>query len=231
MRRCALLLPALFAAGAAQAQVTNSFDVHVGDVALLQDRHIQTDVGITAAQRTKMQAAANAHSQRLQEYQKQLQALGQTNPDRAKLIGFLNTLKKDVFAVLTPAQGHRLTQLTLQRIGPIALTDPIVGKQVGLTDAEKKRMVDAFNAGKAKFNTAQQAARTAAMPIAAQYKGKQMTPALQKEAEGKMEPIKSRLMTQANTISKQTDAAMLAVLTPAERAKWTALKGKTFVAK
>ena len=231
MKRSLFLLPALFAAAVASAQ--DAFDTHVADVGLLQARQVQDDVKITAAQRTKMNAAADAHRKRLEAYQKQLQALGGGQPDRARMQGFFDTLKKDVFAVLSPAQIARLRQLTLQRLGLISLTDNDVAKRVGLSPAQVGGLKKAFQSGRAKFVALQ---KSAAAPILAPYKNRKAkdqaeAAALRKEVEGKLKVASVKVKPQLEAIGKQTDVAMLAVLTAPQKAKWAALKGVPFKAK
>ena len=234
MKRSLFLLPAVLIAGAATAQ--DAFDFRVSDLRLLQAKQVQSDLGITAAQRARLNVAADAHKARLTEYQKQLQALGTTNPDKARLGAFLQTLKKEALAVLTPGQLARLRGITLQRLGLVSLTDDGVASRVGLSAAQVGRIKAAFQAGRTRFLAVQQSARAAAAPIAAQYKDrKPKTPteaaALQKEVEGKVLPIRARFLPQLQAVGKQTDADMLAVLSAPQRVKWAALKGRPFTAK
>ena len=235
MMRSLLLLPALLVASVAHA-APDAFDFRVADVGLLQAKQVQTEVGITAAQRTKLNAAAAAHAKRLQDYERQLKALGQVNPDKTKLRSYFETLKKGVVAALTPAQLQRLRQLTLQRLGLVSLTDDGVSKRVGLSPAQIAKLKTAFASGRAKFNALQQKARVAAGPIAAKYKDRKPktqaeAAALQKEIKAKLQPIEASYLPKFQAIGKQTDAAMLAVLTPVQKKTWAALKGKPFKAK
>lgn len=234
MKRSLFILPAFLIAGVASAQ--DAFDFRVSDLRLLQARQIQTDLGITPAQRTKLNVAADAHKARLVEYQKQLQALGTATPDKARLRGLLENLKKQALAVLTPPQLARLRELTLQRLGLIALTDDGVAGRVGLSPTQIGRLKTAFQNGRTKFLAVQQSARTAAGPVAAQYKGRKPktqaeATALKKEIEGKLTPIRARFLPQLQAVGKETDVQMLAVLTPPQKAKWNALKGRPFKAK
>lgn len=234
MKRSIVLLPLLLLAGAARAQ--DSFDTHVADIGLLQAKAVQNDVGITPAERTKMEAAATEYRGKINDYGKQLKALGQTSPDQAKMHGMMDVLKTQVFAVLTPAQIRRVRELTLQRLGPVSMTDTVVAKRVGLSDAEVGRIKAAYQAGRVKFQTLQQSAQQAAQPVVAQYKDRKPktqaeAAALQKEVTGKLAPVRARFVPQMQAVGKETDAAMQAVLTPAQKATWAALKGKPFVSK
>ncbi len=231
MKRSLLLLPALFLAGLASAQ--DAFDFHVADVGLLQAKSVQTDVGITAAERAKMNAAAAEHRGRLQAYEKQLKALGAVAPDKAKLRGFFEILKKEVISDITPAQLRRLRELTLQRIGLVSLTDDTVAKKVGLSGGQVGRLKSAFETGRTKFIALQQAT---AKPIVAPYQGKKPKDQAQAaqwnaDVQAKLKAAGERVKPQLVAIGKGTDAAMMAVLTPAQRATWNALKGKPFKGK
>ena len=231
MKRSLLLLPALLAAGIATAQ--DAFDFRVADVGLLQAKAIQTDVGITPAQRAKMNAAADAHKGRLVEYDKQLKALGAVAPDKARLRAFFETLKKQVVAALTPAQLRRLRELTLQRLGLVSVTDDAVAKRVGLSPAQIARLKSAFEAGRARFVAFQ---RSKADPILAPYRNRKPKDAAQaakwnQEVQAKLRAAGAQAQPQLVAIGKSTDAAMLAVLTPKQRATWNALKGRPFKGK
>ena len=234
MKRSFFLLPLVLVAGVASA-APDPFDFRVADVGLLQAKQVQTAVGITAAQRAKMNAAADAYKKRLETYQKQLKALGTVNPDKAKLRSYFESLKKDVVAALTPAQLRRVRELTLQRLGLVSLTDATVAKKVGLSTAQVDKVKAAFGAGRTKFAALQRKAQGEAAPIAAQYKNRKPksqaeAASLRKEVEGKLKPIQAKFVPQFQAVGKSTDAAMLAVLTPAQKQAWVALKGKPFKA-
>ena len=55
--------------------------------------------------------------------------------------------------------------------------------------------------------------------------------ALRKEVAAKLNPVRARFLPQFQAIGKETDVAMLAVLTPAQKSAWAALKGPAFKAK
>lgn len=231
MKRSLFLLSALLLSGTASAQ--DAFDFRVADVGLLQAKEVQTDVGITAAQRAKMNQAADAHKQRLIEYDKQLKALGSTTPDRARIRGFFEILKKDVIGDITPAQLRRLRELTLQRLGLLAVTDEQVAKRMGLSAAQVSKLKSAFEAGRTKFTLLQ---KSTADPILAPYRGKKPKDRAQAaqwnaDVQAKLKTASLRVKPQLEAIGKATDASMMAVLTPSQRAMWVALKGRPFKAK
>ena len=229
------LIP-LFVSGfalCASASAQLSFDKRAADIGILQAKQVQADVGITAAQRAKLNSAAERHRASLKEYEKQLKALGTTTPDKQKMLGFFETLKSDVFAVLSPAQIKRLRELTLQRLGLVALTDEQVAKKVGLSPTQVSKLKSAFQAGRSKFVALQQ---STAKPILAPYEGRKPksqaeATALRTEIEGKLKAASSRVKPRLVAIGRETDANMMAVLTAPQKAAWTALKGRPFKAK
>lgn len=231
MKRSLLLLPMLLVAGAASAQ--DAFDSRVADLGLLQAKQIQNDLKVTTAQRDKMNAAAKAHTARVEAYKKTMQGLGTVTPDKAREKALVDQLKKEVFAALSPAQVRRLRELTLQRVGLLSMTDPEVSKRVGLSGAQVEKLKGAFQAGRTKFQALQNQVRG---PILAPYQGKK--PKDQAEANqwrttimAKLKAAEPAAKPKLEAIGKATDAAMLAVLTPPQKAKWAALKGAAFKAK
>lgn len=207
----------------------DAFDFRVADVGLLQVKQVQTDIGITAAQRAKMNKAADAHRARLIAYQKELQSTG-GRPDQGRVTGFLRTLKTEVLANLSASQLRRLRELTLQRLGTAALVDDAVSLRVGLSREQVAKLRETFQNGRGKFVMLQQ---KTAEPILAPYrksnpKTDAEKAALRKELSGKLKAAGDKLKPQLLAIGKETDAAMLKILTPKQKATWAALKGKPF---
>lgn len=108
-----------------------------------------------------------------------------------------------VKSVLTPAQQKRLQELQLQRTGPAALAQKEVAAQVGISEATRakieKMIQDNRDRAREQFST---------------------RPSNQEEAQKRQEEMRK------NREKLQTD--ILALLTPAQRAKWEALLGKPF---
>lgn len=113
-------------------------------------------------------------------------------------------LQKKIAAILTPAQNTRVKEIQLQMQGTRALTSDEVVKELGLSE---KQVADI------------EAARESGRP---QGGGQQPggTPPTPEERQKMMEAI-----TKAR---EESNKKVLAVLTPAQKAKWEKMLGKKF---
>ena len=103
-------------------------------------------------------------------------------------------------SMLTPAQRVRWRQLTLQSIGPSAALQPKVVAGLGLTANQKARLQNALSDANA--------------PVAEKLQG----------GRGSIQmPEMTRLQNEAKA---RGNAALQAILTPAQRAKWRAMLGR-----
>jgi hypothetical protein len=225
---CALIVSSL----AAHAQ--DSFDARVADFMLLQPKQIQTAVGITSAQRDKLNAFAKESDQKIEAFFKGQQQKGidirTITPSNPVIAGYYAELKAKVFQILTPPQIRRLRELTLQRTSVAGLTNPIVAKRVGLSPTQSaaiKKLVSSFQASASA--TAQQTANA----VLSQYRGikpKDQADAsrLRQEIDGKMHAAEVMLEPRIKAAQKSLDANVMAQLTPTQKATWKGLLGKPF---
>jgi len=126
---------------------------------------------------------------------------------------------KAIDGVLTPAQAKRLRQIDMQERWPAVLLDPDVQKELGLTDAQKKKLGEVTadyerKSGRLKRGTSGGAAAKTIpgtdIPLAGQDPLTGVTPAM---------------------LRKEYALAMKTVLTPGQQTKWDELVGKPFPAK
>ncbi|HVT12695.1 MAG TPA: hypothetical protein VHE55_10550 [Fimbriimonadaceae bacterium] len=220
--------------GAAIAGAVDSFDYHCANIALLQDKSVQKEIGITATQRAQMNKFADAHRARISSYQK---ALNGAPPERKVLDGYMDDLKKQVIGVMTVAQVKRLRELNLQAAGLIGLLDKVVATKVGFSDAEFNKYKDTYLEGRKKAETL---FRNAIVPLdkkyqnlAAPYKGHE------KEREAELKALsdkyvveakaaEKRIKPQVEAITKATEEKMRTLITAKQKATWLALQGKKF---
>lgn len=144
--RLLLIGVALMGAAIGSAQ---SFEEKIANVALLQNKDIQDELGITESLRNKLNTYAdefNAKANKAQEdFQKKNPNATAASPELIKQIeGYQKTMEKNVLGALSKAQLKRLSEITLQASGFPAMMDPNVAKQIGLTDAQVKKLRDAF---------------------------------------------------------------------------------------
>lgn len=227
---CGLLL-----ALAASAQKPDAFDVRFASISVLQDRRVQAEMGVTAAQRDRMNAAANKYNALLRSLEERLKGVkSQSDPALKRLIQeqrtASETLRKSVLAELSGAQTKRLREITLQQGGLPLLGDEALGTRVGLSPAKRKMIRDTYNAGKKTANTL---IATQIKLIAAKYsKMKPKTDAekqkIQKAAMAEVDASKKALAPKVRALRQQTDAKIKRMLTPAEMAAYQKLLGKPF---
>ncbi|RYG85891.1 hypothetical protein EON77_04740 [bacterium] len=231
MRLRSLLLPGLvLAAGVAQA-APDPFDYGLANILILQNKAVQKELGITQAQRDRMNSYAKVQGQSAARVQAEAQKAGQKgyNPDQQKRIqqGFL-TLRAGVLNLLTPPQLKRLRELTIRSAGTAALLDPNIGKRLKITEPQRKSMAQAFGAGQKEAGTLQQ---RAFQPVMKKYQAKK--PASSDEAKKlqasytvEMKGAARGITAQMQAIEKRTATKMLGALTASQRAGFEALKGK-----
>jgi len=220
------ILAALSVTAGALGQGADPFDVHVSDMKILTLKMIQKEIGLTEAQRSKMNAASTAEQGLASAELKRSKG----KPDQKKMLGYYTDLRQKVFAVLTPPQVKRLRELTLQETGLVALANQEVATRVGLSAAGLKKIRDIIVSHQKQFETLESNAKK---PIYLQYKDKNPkneaeATALKKEFAAKMQAVDQQLRPQVKSILDSGTNDVLHSLTPAQKAAWTALMGKPF---
>ena len=141
------LVPLFFVLGLslnALAHGTDAFDAKIADIALLQPKVVQKDVGLTSAQREKLNVLATDNAKKIQAFLNDAErrkvdpsTITPANPTIAR---YYAELKEGAFRILTPLQVRRLRELTLQRAGTAGLTNPAVATQLGIGKAQEKQI-------------------------------------------------------------------------------------------
>jgi hypothetical protein len=209
-----------------------AFDRYVADIVILQDRMIQKEIGVTDAQRSKMNSFAEADRKKrealMKQFQKEAEAAQkagkQYRPEESKVVALNVALKDNVIKVLTPAQTKRLRELTLQNAGITCLMDPKVAKEVGVAPATVTKLRNLYQEGLKKAAAIQEAA---AKQVSPEFKDKK--PKSQEEAQKLqqqfMEKVGKIAGPKVQEVTKKTQAAMVALLSKANKDKLIALQG------
>jgi hypothetical protein len=138
------LIPALLVLSVgvfAHAQ-RDPFDEYVASLDVLQIKAVQAELRVSDAQRTRM----NGHAD---DFNRQAARIQTDVPEsqRAEMIERAEAaLKGKVLAELTDGQVKRLAQISLQKLGVIAILDPKVASRVGLSGAQSDKIAEAWNA-------------------------------------------------------------------------------------
>lgn len=222
---------ALLVAGASAQAKVDPFDYHASNVRLLMSKAIQTEIGVTEAQRSKMNLSADAHEKRLKAWAEKLQKSGkqpaQTDPE---FLSMMELLKKNVLASLTASQAKRLRELSLQQVGLVAVLDEKVASKIGVTDAQLKKMRDLYASGSKEAQALIQKEMRAALASYEGYKPKDDADKkrVEGEAQAKIAATEKRIAPQVNKIRTGTRDKMLALLSQGQKDKFKALQGKPF---
>lgn len=160
---------------------------------LLGREDVQKELNLSQTQKAKLE-------QMRQEMRQAMQELRDLPPEQRRERVQELRQKYDPESVLTDAQRKRLRELELQWQGPIALTDPEVAKQVGLTEEQQ-----------AKIRGIVQETFQSLRPQPGQPGG----------APGAR-------MEEFRKAREQAEKKILEVLTPAQREKWQQMLGKPF---
>jgi hypothetical protein len=154
------------------------------------------------------------------------------SPD-AQMLLMLTTLKKQVMGVLKPAQLKRLREVSLQAFGLNGLMDDAVGQKVGLSKDQLDRMRKTFEDGSTRAN---QMIAGALTPVNNQFKNAKPKTKDEKQKTtsaylAKRDSALNGVMAQVQKVRADTQNAILAIVTPEQKATYVALQGKPFHAK
>jgi hypothetical protein len=217
----------------------DSFDYHCANIALMTNRSVQDEIGITADQRAKMNKFADGHRARLEAYDKKLRA-AQKPADAKVMQGYLDQLKKEVTSVMSAAQIKRLRELNLQAAGLLGLTDKMVALKIGMSETQANAFRQAYVDGK---SSAEGIVRSALLPItqkyqklAMQYRGKEREheadlKKLDESFKAEAQAAQKKLQPRVDSITQATQKKLTGLITPQQKATWMALQGKRFVPK
>jgi len=224
--------PAIVQKGSAPS-AADPFYFHAADLGILQAKAVQKEIGITEAQRAKLNTFAARHTDHLKALAAEYKAAGKKEQDATKdprLIGYFLELKKNVMAQLSAAQLKRLGELSLQHLGLASLTDDQVGARVGLSAKQIESLRNYFEAGSKAYGEAEKAA---ASPVIAKYKDKHVNDqkaaeALQKQFDAEMGAAMRAAAPKLIALKSDTEKKMRAVMTAKQQADYKALLGKPF---
>lgn len=181
---------------------------------ILNNEQIRKELGITGEQAKKIEAAM---PQRAAGGGNAAPPVGE--PSQADREKQREELQAKIDAILTPAQKTRIQQIQLQMAGARALTSPEIAKDLGLSSEQTKKIEEIVPQrvpGGPQAGGGQGGRQNApggggfSSPGAQGGGGQRMTPEeRQKQREDQLKKVNE-------------------VLTPEQRAKWEAMKGKPF---
>jgi hypothetical protein len=123
----------------------------------------------------------------------------------AKAFAAFKKMEDDSLAPLNSAQRARYRQLSLQFVGPTALTSPKLAHQLGLSDSQRAKI--------------ESAVRSSSKGMAGMASG------MQGGSENMMAKYQ-QIQGAAKAARQSQEKALHAILTPAQWAKWNAMQGE-----
>lgn len=217
----------------ASGLAAENFDFSVANFAILQDKRVQKEVGITAAQRDQLNRFAAADNERRKAIIAAAQKAKEKEltPDQKKAVNAsLLKLRSEVLSSLKPEQLRRLRELTIQSAGPIALLEENIARRLKVTLDQRKKIAAAYQAGQKEAVSLRNAALG---PLSAKWRGKKPkneaeAKTLSAEFNKEMRAAEQKVAPRLNAISMETGRKIMAIVTAQQRAEFEALKGKPF---
>lgn len=218
------------------AGAQTAFDRRIANVLLLQNPKVRTAVGISDAQRSQMNGAAEAHRRSLQAYEQKLKQENRdprtVGPNDPTIRAAFVALRDSVMKVLKPAQVIRLREITLQSAGAAGLTDQVVATELGISGANLAKIRSTFDSASREMRGIQQQMTARALGPFKDRKPKNEAEATQirEQAQAALRREGDKATPQIKRIGDTAKTKILGYLTPAQNAKWQALQGKPFKA-
>ena len=195
---------------AVTAHAADAFDLKVANIDVLQDKNVQTELGITPGQLKSMNVFATQYSEtnktKINEYQKAKKPVDQAFSDfytKQRI-----TLRTNVLKLLSPNQVKRLRELTLQAAGPRSLLDKAVADKVGIPTTEYVNFCTAIREGDQKIAKIKQEVSD---KIKVKYKN-QKPPTTKKESDA----LRLKVNGDISAEMKKHEAEMKSVLSASE---------------
>ncbi len=223
----------LLALGLLAGALADDFDRKIAAFPLLQNKQVQTELGISAGQLKQMNVFADDFNKKAKAYQAEvLKKAGndpkKVKPDSARESAMLSDLKTKVINLLNPVQLKRLRELSLQAVGVTALGDDTVAQRVGINATQKTQIRGFVKAGLDAANKilmeVERTSRAGIVQPKSDAEAKKANDVYQGRRQAEMKKVSPQLQK----IRQGTIDKVMAVLTPAQKKTWKDLLGKLF---
>ncbi|MFY9234549.1 MAG: hypothetical protein WAO58_08830 [Fimbriimonadaceae bacterium] len=217
----------ILAACSGLAQLKPTVSLMQASSALLTQKYVQKHLKLNSKQISSLMATFKG-------FEEQGKNVQRTAKDRKSAIEKIEGLQlqtaNKALAALNPAQKARLKQLGLQMYGPFAILSPDVGKELGLTAVQKKKMraLQAESVRKAQALFQERAVVAQSVPRPQDPNNKVQVDAYRAKLSKVLATRNSSDQKRADTLKRESDAKVLALLTSQQRAKWNAMLGPKF---
>jgi hypothetical protein len=225
--RFLLLALSLALVAIVQAQLVSNVTLTQASSALLPLRKVQTHLKLTKQQKDSLAALFKGYGKLVSEIRQKSKnpkdAMQRANKAQ------IETANK-ALAILTAVQRTRLRQLGMQAYGIFSVVAPDVSKELGLTPAQVssiKRVQASTVAAATKIGQEIQKA-AATIPQPKDKNDKKAVQAYFLKVRALMAKRNKSDRKRMNDVKKAGEAKAMAVLSKAQREKWTAMQGPKF---
>jgi len=178
------------------------FGMRGGGAMLLLAPDVQADLKLTDAQKTQVRDAMQKMQGDAQGLREKLQNASQE--ERVQIVQKFQADQQKAFsAILNPDQKTRLQHIELQQQGPMAIASPEVAAELKLTDDQKQKI-------SAIVQEQQQAVRALF------------------QSAGSPGGFNAELRTKMQTLRKDAETKLAAVLTEDQQKQWKEMQGSPF---
>lgn len=193
------------------------------DVTLLQDKAVQAELKIDERQRAQL----NSHADWLAAEAERIRADAPADERVERLLQARAVFKTRVLESLTEPQVKRLAQLSLRAMQVVAILDVAVQERLGVTEAQAKRLAEAWKSTGVAVAAILEKARE---PVIAKYRA--MGPPSEGERKARQEAMLAEIAAADKSAAPEVEKlkaafekAVAETLTEGQKREWEALKG------
>jgi hypothetical protein len=227
-RRIALIVLAVSVVAFGSAQVGQLSVEHASTI-LLQRKNVQTELKMSATQVKGVEAEFKRYAEVVQKLVEGRKP-GQEKAFAQSLDRERRTSATRMYNSLTVTQRVRLKQLGLQYFGPFAMLEDSVGKELGISTAQKgamRREQDALRKAAGDLRNKREA-ELKAVPQPKNPSNEKEVAAYRQKIQKLVESFRAQDQAFMDKAKNRAEANVVALLTAAQKTKWAAMKGRTF---
>ncbi|MGE0000901.1 MAG: hypothetical protein AB7F50_06875 [Fimbriimonadaceae bacterium] len=199
------------------------FDLYLCDINILQDKGIQAELKVGEAQRAKL----NEHATWFDEEAKRIESNAAADSRVELLLTARAVFKARVLDSLSDPQVKRLAQLSLRAMDIVAVLDLEIGKKLGITEVQQKKLFDEW---KKTGEAVAAALARVRKPIVEKYRAKTADSdgerkALQAEMAKEIAETDKTIQDEIQGHKKAFEATVAKTLSDGQKKEWERLKG------
>lgn len=240
-----LMIPALLATALMSSVAkADQFDYLIANILLLQEKPVQKELGVTEAQRAKLNGHADWMNGKMaaldKQYTEQRKKNANAKAPTAEVTKLQRDFKQRLMGELTANQVVRLREVTIQVAGYPALFDDMIAKRLGLTSKQSTTLKTSWSKTAKKADALVEKAigiqKKAAEPVIASFGKKAPKNDAEKKARqdkvnaavAKVQPQVKKIEAEIDSLRASFASVVSKTLTAKQIADFKALQGRPF---